>query len=99
MLISFLQAPNEPWFCGGGEEGKGGGGGEDGVEVDAGPNEEGGGESEEHEGRGGEGECELGGEVAEDVVVRFIARWGLAVRLEEKRSDVAPEVCVRGEVG
>lgn len=61
------------------QEGLGGGcekggcetGGDDGVEVDACPDKEGGWEGEEHEGGGGEGEDELGYEVGEDVVVDF----------------------------
>lgn len=56
--MSILQALDKPCFdLRGSEEGEGRGGADHAVEVDAGPDEEGGGEAEDHEGRGGEAEC------------------------------------------
>ena len=92
VLIPLLQPSDEPWFGRGSEESNGCGGANDGVEIDAGPHAKGGWKCEEDEGRGGEAEGRLCGEVREDIVVDFIACGTLSVGAQEKGTDVAAEV-------
>lgn len=49
-------------------------------------------QGEEDEGRGGEAEGGLGGEVRSGVVVGFVRRGAGAVRGEEEGADVAADV-------
>lgn len=93
MLVSRIQSVNQVPFRRRGEEGHGGGGTYDGVEVDAGPDKDGGMKGQEDEWSGGEAECGLCNDVRGEVVVRLV-RGGLgAVRSKEERADVAADVC------
>ena len=56
IVIAASELVNKPTFARTGEKSQRGRGAEDGVEVDAGPDEEGGREGEEDEGGGGEAE-------------------------------------------
>lgn len=91
-LVPDLQSAIQPRFGWRSEESHGGGGAEDGVEVDARPDEEGVVQGEEDEGRGGEAEGGLGGEVGRGVVVGFVGRGAGAVGGEEEGADVAADV-------
>lgn len=77
---------------GGGEQSHGGSGAEHGIEVDTRPNEQGSGQGEQHEGRGGEAERQLRGDVGEDVVVDFVLCRVLAVGGEEEGAHMAAEI-------
>ncbi len=91
-LVPYLQSLVQPWFRRRSKESHGCGGAEDGVEIDARPDEEGVAQGEEHEGRGGEAEGGLGCEVGEGVVVGFVGRGAGAVGGKEERADVAADV-------
>jgi len=82
----------QPWFGGRRKESHDRGGAENGVEVDARPDEQGVAQGEEHEGRGGEAEGGLRCEVGGAVVVGFVGRGTRAVGGEEEGTDVAADV-------
>lgn len=87
-----LQLADQVGPCGGGKEDDRGEGDDNAVEVDAGPDGHGVTEAEQDKGEGGEGQCKLGGDPTEDVVVPLVCRRFGAVRSEEKGTDVAAEV-------
>ena len=91
-LVPLLQFSNQEWFGWGGEEGHGEDDTDDGVEVDAGPDEEGGREGEQHEGGHGEGEGGLSRQETEEVIVQFVGGGAEAVGGEEEGADVSADV-------
>lgn len=90
--VATLDLTDQIGLCGGGEEDDRGEGADDAVEIDAGPHGHGVAEAEQDEGQDGEGQCDLGGEPADNVVVPLVLRGLGAVRGEEEGSDVAAEV-------
>jgi hypothetical protein len=91
-MVPLVQALHEPGFGGRGEERHGDCDADDGVEVDARPDQEGGVQVEDYEGGRREAEGELRDEVGCEIVVAFLGRGVEAVGGEEEGADVAAEV-------
>lgn len=86
-LLALLDFARQVGFAGGEQEYGAQDCADDGVEVDAGPDDEAVAYVEEDEGGGAEGEGELGDEVGEEVVDAFRGEGGLAVGLEEEGAE------------
>jgi hypothetical protein len=77
---------------GGGEEGNGGEGADDTVVVDVRPNGHRVTEAEKNEGQNSEGQDDLRGKPANDVVIALVGCGLAAIRGEEEGTDVAAEI-------
>lgn len=92
LLISRFQLLPQPGFGWGSEKRHNCRGANNNVKVNPRPNLNGRLQAEEHERGCGEAEGQLGGEVGDEVVIRFISRRALTVRCEEERSDISAEI-------
>lgn len=88
-----LHLADQVGLCGGGEEDDGEEGANNTVIVNSGPDGHGVTKAEKNERQDSEGQGELRGNPAEDIVVPFVGCRLAAVRSEEEGTDVATEIC------